>query len=54
MSKMKTVQITIQELGEKGITVTLEDICRMMEENDASFDQILDQLYGDELLQVQQ
>ena len=42
--KMKEVQITIQELGEQGVEVTLEEIVELMQKNNTSLEQTIDEL----------
>ena len=44
--KMKEVQITIQELGEQGVKVTLEEIVELMQKNNTSLEQTIDELHS--------
>lgn len=44
--KMKEVQITIQELGEQGVEVTLEEIVELMQKNNTSLEQTIDELHS--------
>ena len=44
--KMKEVQITIQELGEQGVEVTLEEIVELMQKNNTSLEQTIGELHS--------
>ena len=44
--RMKEVQITIQELGEQGVEITLEEIVELMQKNNTSLEQTIDELHS--------